>query len=427
MPSPKPSVSATDVGGFLAKQVASSLVSAAANQFVVPYVFDALGLTEASEAEVYAQQVMAEMRRIGQELGRQIEEVHDSVNRVHALTLDIKVYQQEEGLAQILRTFNSQAQIINTHFTFLNNDVQYLSATDDARSKTGLKDLFVRLRSPNDAAVSLAMRNIHDLVVPPTAADKGILDYLADIAGQAIFKAAPTYITPIPNSKKDYRQTWGMPSDMDYAPASRLKVEAPKVVAKEMTTVLSVFQRVLAAQTKGLMFLTRAWKGGPQEAALNTHIDDIVAEIALMKTFHERCIPSFNAALLKSYQQYGRYLTGEVTKMPWLALRGRHNLGRWKDVPEGLNTKWIIWDAMEQNGVALSPRMVEEPWLGGERRATMLRMDGFRNEGPSFISDEPDLPVYRMPSYDAPPPAELTNAFKNLPTTRKQLEDAAAA
>jgi hypothetical protein len=425
MPTPQPSqLTASAAGGFLAKQVASSLVSAAATQFVVPVVFDALGLTEASEAEVYAQQVMAEMRRIGAELGRQIDEVKDSVSRVQALSIDIQVYQKEEGLAQILRSFNTHAQVVNTHFGFLNNDVQFLSVTDETKNKQALRDLYARLKSPNDANVSIAMRNIHDLVVAPTAADKGILDYLADIVGQTIFKAAPGLLTALPNAKKDWHKEFSLPSDIDYYPASRIRVEAPKVVAAEMATVLSVFRRILATQTKGLMFLTRAWSGGPQEAALNAHIDDVIAEIAHMKGFHERCIPAFNAGLNKSYQQYGKYLTGEITRLPWLALRGRHNLGRWKDVPEGLNAKWIMWDASESQGVVYAPKMVEEPWLGGERRATSLRMDGFRGEGPSFIDDNPEFD-FRMPTYTAPAPAELTDMLKNLPATRKQLDDAA--
>ena len=428
--------SASSIGGFLAKQIGSAIVTQAANQFVVPYVFDALGMSEADDGAKYAEMVMAEMRKIGQDLGKQIEQVQDSINRVAALTIDIQVYQQQEGLAQILRTFNSEATKIETLFKLFTNDIKSLSAKDDTKNRRALKDLYTRLTSPNDRDVSTAMKNIHNLILPPTSADRGIPDYLADIVGQAVFKAAPAMLKPVPNEKANWRKDFLLPQDMEYAPAIQIMKESPTPVNQELETVQSVFRRILAAQTKGLMFLTRAWMGGPQEDGLQDHIDDLVAEIAAMKGFFAKCVPEVEKSICKSLQQFAKPLSGEITRLPWLGLRTLHNQGQWKDVPEGLNGKWVVWQTFADNGRVRSVHMAEEPWLRRKpmRGVAHVRLDGFRGEDGSYINGE----NYAFPmvvdwgtqfvsdiKYPGTQPESLTNMLKTLPASRKELTDAA--
>jgi hypothetical protein len=433
MPAGGPSAGA--VGGFLVKQIGAALVTQGANQFIVPQVFDALGLGEADDGAKYAEMVIAEMKKIGQDLSRQIDQVQDSVNRVAALTIDIAVYQKQEGLAQILRTFNSEATKIETSFKLFTNDIKSLSATDDNKNRRALKDLYSRLNSPNDRDVSTAMKNIHNLFIPPTSVDRGIPDYLADIVGQAVFTAAPTLLNKVPNATANWRKDFVLPQDMDYIPAIQIMEGAPGPVNKELEAVLSVFRRVLTAQTKGLMFLTRAWMGGPQEQGLEEHIDDLVAEIAIMKAFFAKCVPEIDKSICKSLQQFAKPLTGEITRLPWLALRTLHNQKLWKDVPEGLNGKWVVWQVFS-DGKVRSVHMAEEPWLRKKpmRGVAHVRVDGFRGEDASFISGEHyDFPMMmdwgtKFVSdikYPGTQPDAMTNVLKTLPATKKELTDAA--
>jgi hypothetical protein len=181
------------------------------------------------------------------------------------------------------------------------------------------------------------------------------------------------------------------------------------------------------------MVLSRAWSGNPQERSLQLHIDNIVADIASMKGFFAKCVPQITASIGKSVQQYGKALTGEITHLPWLDMRTWHNQNLWKDVPEGLNAKWIVWDvnATDRHGEVsadkplYSAMVVEEPWMVGERRALDIAVDGFRGEAASFIRQS--MAEFRPIRYIGTEPDELVSMLKTLPATSKELKDAAEA
>jgi hypothetical protein len=246
--------------------------------------------------------------------------------------------------------------------------------------------------------------------------------------------------TPAANTATDWTTAFTLPDDMQYYPAEQLYPAASATVSTEMTTVVSVMTRVLSAQVKGLVFLTRAWTGGPQESSLTTYTNLILDEINTMQNFWTTCKAAVTTSLMTSLQQNGKGLTGSITQLPWLDLRTLHNEGLWMDVPEGLDSSWIVWSTYSDswNGGIAGAMMVRTPWAAGPPTALAIYSTGFEGENASYISSQsttdwvnnganPMSQPENTPGFTDAAPAALTALIGSLPATPAALQAAAQA
>jgi hypothetical protein len=273
------------IAEFLVKQAAGALAGQAATQLIGAPLLDALGAGPTDNSAAYVAQVTAAIDALGNKLEQQIDVVQNGIANVAALTLQIEDNQAIKGLSDILQQFNIDAVAIDTVFSEFQADINFISATDKQTAQA-LADLYVRLTPNNDTNIANAMADIHNLVVP-SAGTRGIFDYFCDVVAQKVMDGAQTAMqAPMANPPSDWTSAYTLPDDMTYCQAKPGVDQAPAAVTAEIPTVISVMQSILAAQVKGLLLLTRAWTGGPQEPNLKTYTDNILAEIAVMKAFY---------------------------------------------------------------------------------------------------------------------------------------------
>src|SRR5687768_48502 len=167
---------------FVGSKIADGIVGGAATELVANPVLKFLGIKQVDDSAArYHQEVMSQLKSLGQSLSTQIQALQDTLVQITGLSSEVKDYMTHEALKQILRSFNNEAATIQTSFRLFVDDVSTLSAKDDKKTERALKDLFDVLSPANAIEVSGAMSRIHDLVVPPSELDDGILSYLNDV------------------------------------------------------------------------------------------------------------------------------------------------------------------------------------------------------------------------------------------------------
>jgi hypothetical protein len=410
----------TALAKFLGEAIGTSIVTQAAGPLITAPLLDMLGMGGGQDQKAIKeaiQEVMVELKK----LGEKIDAVKAGIDNVASLSHEISSYQRHEGLSQILRDFNREARVVDTAFMTFSGSVNALAAAtaakDQSRIETALAEVQRRLASPNDTNVSIAMGNIHDLVVARTTFDKSLIDYMVEIMRQRVIDGSRVIMeSPVPQGEP------GLPNDVRYYPACRIFEQASNHVTAQTATVISIFRSILSIHLKGLTFLMQACAGGPQDKLLAMHIEDVLKEIRAMQGFYAQCLPVINDGLLFSVKQFGKPLSGQATQ-------GWHGNVWGLDLPRELDSKWIVWSGGNSEGILL----LEEPWIPNKpRRGINLSSWGGRIESYDNVmvatgsigwGSDPKQPPPPTPTFHDPQPYALDDLLIDLPSTRAQLDE----
>ncbi|MGI4823600.1 MAG: hypothetical protein ACRYFV_20500 [Janthinobacterium lividum] len=387
-----------DVARWAIGKVATSVFGEGIGTALSGPLFNLIGLGTVDKADVYHEEVMAELRKLEGQLSAVQQAVNDVKNAITILGNLISA----EALASRLQNLETEANVIRTHFSLLTNDV---AALGGAQAGAAALDLFGRLRMPNDTAVALAMRNINSILLTTSAANPGVLQrlltYLRDIVVN--FAATPANYTgkPWPDGTPDGERVY---LNTPVLLAGNMHRGSILEVVKVLPVIGELFRRVLAVQVQGLVFLSAAWHNGPQQPELVGHIQMLVAQMGLMKSF-------YTAAAGVVLQTTVANLRTRGVHGPNLRYRPVYTGSPDGSFPIPFDDAWVLW--IYDRGSSFL--YVRNPWDYQQQSPPtyMAYRNGYCPNG-TFVSFN-NSPYTSLPKLeDWPVPAEF-NVLNNLP------------
>ena len=422
---------------YVGSKIADSLVAGAADQLVTSPVLSFLGIKkEDDSAQKYHDAVMNQLATLGQSLSNQVRSLQTSLNQIKSISSNVKDYMTQEALAQVLRSYNTNATIIEDLFQLFVDDVSALSDTD--RAEAALTDLYNQILSSDNAMkVSEAMSTIHDLVGHPSDFDKGILDYLHDMIQEEIQKYAETdesYVFKFTRAWDPANHFHALPRDCgDYYACGRIVVNAHDVARAELPKIASLFKRIISTQLRGLIFLAKAWEGSIHAPTLRQRTKDVLADNKLMQDFYPAYRATVDKAVADSLKKNGKSLPDELlSKYPPVDSRFR-------------NHDWIMMRVIERFDATFpidEVWLVYQPWIDtsqvptGADRYALTGVESFPGSGsfggsiwpPGFTTPGTldaagfESVIYRGLNKLSPDlPAELAAVLNGLPTSEDEV------
>lgn len=366
-----------EIAIYLGSTIASSLIGGAADQLITSPILSLVGITKSDDTVArYFQEISNQLTNLGQSLDDQMRGLQDSLSQIKTISSEVKDYLTHEGLAQILREFNTNANTIKIHFESFVNDVSALGDVVGAtQGSDPATDLYKNvLTSENAQKVSEAMSRIHDLLVEASGFDKTILDYLLNMITSSIQKYAETddnYRHAFKLEHKNWRQ---LPRNFDYYDCAKIVINGHDKARAELPKIGSLFKRIVATQLKGLIFLSKAWQESPQKASLGARTNEVIEGINLMKSFYPAYKAAVETAIAGSLKTSGKRLTADFLHQFKSVTRGSDIVwGNQKDPGGFLNDQWIMMKVLETEKTAEWPDpidriyMVYQPWTNASK------------------------------------------------------------
>ena len=355
--------------GKIAKQVLGDSLGGA----VSGPLLSAFGLAAVNEAAEYLKTVQKELRQVREQLVDLQRSVTEARNAITVLSNLVT----EEFLMDRLSKLEQCADIIRTHFDLAMEDIASLEGVDSDQNT--LHDLYERLHSPNDAAVSIAMSSMHSFLIT-TPANPGVLERLMTNLTSAMVKFSADKEN-YRHTRKVYADTTRMvPITSETLLGSMMLSGAYKQVEEQLVLAGDIFQRIVTVQMKGLIYLSLAWRGGPHKQELDHRIQEVFDVIKRMQAFPAAALETINTAVEMILLKYGPRLT--LSERAFYGSGGKHHDG---SLPKPLDDKWIIWGWEDK--IPSVHTISKEEWDDSAKMLARMGLGGTLPVPPGFKID----------------------------------------
>jgi hypothetical protein len=460
---------------FLARTVATQVIGKAAAQVIADPLLSALNIARSSQAE-FQKNVTSQLSSIRNTLKDVQESLVKITQAVEHLQHAIDAY----AISSALRDYYDTADLISGPYDLFVDGVAELANEKGDPAKAAL-ELWVRLSPPNDTSILNAMNKIHRFVVP-NAGVVGLFDHILTGMTNAMTAFAQDGNRYKIEKLGEYKDFW-IPSDGGMFSTYKMLTGSFDAAREYLVKIaVPIMKHVLATEIKGLMLLTRSWAGGPHNARIRSHVDNILAHIDTMKRFFsQRAVPAARSVAKENLNKYGKRLKGDgLAKNRWsqMPLHMTGPTREYRDVwPFMMNDDWVMWASYPDyafamlKGYPLPPRdeewkqarslvMIMKPWEGGTRPVYLLSWGNYtsstvrihqswqfnppvgdyytilsppdfvkRTDVVKFLSerigevtlDTENQVGITVPEFSSVEPRELTDLISSLPTKTEQL------
>lgn len=305
---PETSVEGT-VAMYVAEKAGGSVTGQLATTFIASPLLDVLGLGDSSAARYHAE-VMEKLRMIGDSLGDMAKDLRASLDGIKGITSEIKNLITSDALADHLDKQDEQAQRIKKRFDTFANAVRYIATHHDDQGEIS-KAVNDVGRVLNEAeAISEAMDNLYNQIVPATSAHKSLLDYFLEAVRQMIF----SYAEHGENYQFEMPEDFRFPTDIEYYECERVVMRGHQIALEQAKVIVPIFKRIIGTQTKGLMLLSLAWEKGPQTPQLVSHTNNVLELFTYLKSFYTNYVNAINQAVRDALKNNKKGVSGNLSR-----------------------------------------------------------------------------------------------------------------